>query len=47
MTVHQPAENKQASWKRLMNGFDLMVIAGGLVNVVVISMLIFGWLKYG
>ncbi len=47
MPVHQPSENKPASWKRLMNGFDLMVIAGGLVNLVVIGLLFISWLKYG
>jgi hypothetical protein len=47
MAAHQSVEHKQASWKRLINGFDLMVIAGGLVNVVVISLLFVGWLKYG
>ncbi len=45
--MHPPIENRQAPWKRLINGFDLMVIAGGLVNLVVISMLVYGWLVYG
>jgi len=42
--MHQATSTKQPSWKRLINGFDLMVIAGGLVNLVVISLLFVSWL---
>ncbi|MES0328295.1 MAG: hypothetical protein ABUK13_08910 [Gammaproteobacteria bacterium] len=45
--MHQSEKHEQPSWKRLINGFDLMVIAGGLVNLVVISMLLVNWLMYG
>lgn len=44
--MHQPGITKQPSWKRLINGFDLIVIAGGLVNLAVISMLFVSWLMH-
>ncbi len=34
-------------WRRLLNPFDLMVLAGGAVNVVIVVLLVGYWLLYG
>ena len=34
-------------WKRKINGFDAFVLAGALVNVIVILMIVGYWVLYG
>ena len=37
----------QARWRRLLNPFDLVVIAGGAINLAVVVLLFGYWLLYG
>ncbi len=34
-------------WRRLLNPFDLVVLAGGAVNLLVVVYLIAYWVLYG
>ncbi|GMQ96319.1 MAG: hypothetical protein BMS9Abin14_867 [Gammaproteobacteria bacterium] len=37
----------QARWRRLLNPFDLVVIAGGTINLVIVVLLFGYWLLHG
>jgi len=36
-----------ARWRRLLNPFDLVVVAGGTINLVIVVWLFGYWLLYG
>ena len=41
------SERSVSLWRRLANPFDLIVVAGGLVNLLVVVFLVGYWLLYG
>ena len=46
MSIYDSATG-HARWRRLLNPFDLVVIAGGTVNLVIVIWLSGYWLLYG
>ncbi len=40
-------QSHDSVWRRLLNPFDLIVAAGGVVNLLVVAYLIAYWLLYG
>lgn len=42
-----PARAQAALWRRLLNPFDLVVLAGAAVNVLIVLWLVGHWLTHG
>ena len=41
------ASGRYGTWRRLLNPFDMFVLSGATVNVVVVVWLVAYWLLYG
>ena len=42
-----PFPPRHKNWRRLANPFDVMVLAGGAVNLVIVAWLVGYWLVHG